>query len=84
MKQILYTESQLNISNEDEHSWITYYIRNLAMSAVCEDRGGDIFNSFPAQGKNDDRTEIFHFINVLRKYERRETTVSQWPKKIRA
>ena len=54
------------------------------MSAICEDRGGAIYNSFPAQGKNDDRTEIFHFINVLRKYERKEATRSQWPKKIRA
>lgn len=33
----LYTESQMNVSNEDEHLLITCYIQDLAMSAICED-----------------------------------------------
>lgn len=33
----LYTEGQMNVSNEDEHLLITCYIQDRAMSAICED-----------------------------------------------
>lgn len=56
----------MNISNEDEHSLITYYLQNLAMSAICEDIVSAICNYFSAQGEMTG-LGIFHVTDVLRK-----------------
>lgn len=54
----MYTESHLNISNEDEHLLITYYIQDLAMCTICEEIVPYIILS---AGKNDDRTGNIKF-----------------------
>jgi len=56
----------MNISHEDEHSLITYYLQNLAMSALCADIVSAICNYFSAQGERIG-LGTFHVTDVLRK-----------------